>query len=65
MKFKIVSDSSSNIFSFPGVSFASVALKINTASAEYVDDENIDGALVGGASLKEDSFIEMIDNLLE
>lgn len=32
---------------------------------EYVDDENIDGALVGGASLKEDSFIEMIDNLLE
>ena len=32
---------------------------------EYVDDENIDGALVGGASLKADSFIEMIDNLLE
>lgn len=32
---------------------------------EYVDDENIDGALVGGASLKVDSFIEMIDNLLE
>ncbi len=32
---------------------------------EYVDDQNIDGALVGGASLKEDSFIEMIDNLLE
>lgn len=32
---------------------------------EYVDDSNIDGALVGGASLKEESFIEMIDNLLE
>ena len=32
---------------------------------EYVNDENIDGALVGGASLKADSFIEMIDNLLE
>ena len=44
MKFKIVSDSSANIFSFPGVSFASVALKINTASAEYVDDENLDVA---------------------
>ena len=42
MKFKIVSDSSSNIFSFPGVSFASVPLKINTAEAEYVDDENLD-----------------------
>ena len=44
MKFKIVSDSSSNIFQFPGVSFASVALKINTAGAEYVDDENLDVA---------------------
>ena len=44
MKFKIVSDSSSNIFQFPGVAFASVALKINTASAEYVDDENLDVA---------------------
>ena len=32
---------------------------------EYVDDENIDGALVGGASLKPDSFIQMIDNLLD
>ena len=34
MKFKIVSDSSSNIFSFPGVAFASVPLKINTAAAK-------------------------------
>ncbi len=32
---------------------------------EYVDDQNIDGALVGGASLKAESFIQMIDNLLE
>ena len=46
MKFKIVSDSSSNIFAFPGVSFASVALKINTANAEYVDDENLDVAMM-------------------
>ena len=44
MKFKIVSDSSSNILAFPGVSFASVPLKINTAAAEYVDDENLDVA---------------------
>lgn len=44
MKFKIVSDSSSNVRSFPGVSFASVPLKINTAAAEYVDDENLDVA---------------------
>ena len=44
MKFKIVSDSSSNILSFSGVPFASVPLKINTAAAEYVDDENLDVA---------------------
>ena len=44
MKFKIVSDSSANIFRVPGVEHASVPLKINTASAEYVDDENLDVA---------------------
>ena len=44
MRFKIVSDSSANIFQFSGVNFASVALKINTASTEYVDDENLDVA---------------------
>jgi hypothetical protein len=30
---------------------------------EYLDDEHIDGALVGGASLKPESFIEMIENI--
>ena len=30
---------------------------------EYLDDEHIDGALVGGASLKAESFIEMIENI--
>ena len=30
---------------------------------EYLEDENIDGALVGGASLKAESFIEMIENI--
>lgn len=32
---------------------------------EYLDDENIDGALVGGASLQADSFIEMVNNIEE
>lgn len=32
---------------------------------EYLDDDNIDGALVGGASLKADSFIEMITSIEE
>ena len=30
---------------------------------EYLDDDNIDGALVGGASLEAKSFIEMINNI--
>lgn len=42
MKFKIVSDSASNVFSLPGVDYASVPLKIITAQAEYVDDESLD-----------------------
>lgn len=42
MKFKIVSDSASNVFSLPGVDYASVPLKIITTQAEYVDDENLD-----------------------
>lgn len=44
MKFKIVSDSSSNIFSFPGVDHVSVPLRINAGEKEYVDDENLDVA---------------------
>ena len=44
MKFKIVSDSSSNVLQFPGVSFSSVPLTINTAAAEYIDDECLDVA---------------------
>lgn len=39
---KIVADSSSNVFTLEGVSFASVPLKIITAQAEYVDDEKLD-----------------------
>jgi len=32
---------------------------------EYLDDEHIDGALIGGASLNAESFIEMITNVEE
>lgn len=42
MKIKIVTDSSSNMFSLPGVEFASVPLKIITQEREFVDDENLD-----------------------
>ncbi len=41
MNIKIVSDSSSNIFSLPGVNFTSVPLKINAGEKEYVDNENL------------------------
>lgn len=46
MKYKIVADSSSNLFSLSDVDFASVPLKIITEEAEYVDDTDLDVALM-------------------
>lgn len=42
MKYKIVSDSSSNCFHLEGISYTSVPLKIVTQSKEYVDNEALD-----------------------
>lgn len=44
MKFKIVSDSSSNILSFAGVPYTTVPLKIITNDREYIDDAALDVA---------------------
>lgn len=44
MKFKIVSDSSSNLFFMEDVAYASVPLKVITAQKEYVDDPALDVA---------------------
>lgn len=44
MKFKIVSDSSSNTLAFDGAPFASVPLKVITKDKEYVDDVTLDVA---------------------
>lgn len=44
MKFKIVSDSASNVLEFAGVDFSGVPLKIITAQAEYVDDADLNVA---------------------
>lgn len=44
MNVKIVSDSSSNLFSVPGVPFASVPLKIIAGDKEYVDNDQLDVA---------------------
>ena len=43
-KVKIVSDSSSDVFSLSTVDFASVPLTIRTASKEFVDDSSLDTA---------------------
>lgn len=42
MEYKIISDSSSNVFSLPGADFASVPLKINAGGREYVDTPDLD-----------------------
>lgn len=44
MQFKIVSDSSSNVLSLPGIDFSSVPLRINAGEKEYVDDDRLDVA---------------------
>lgn len=42
MNYKIITDSSCNVFSFEGVDYASVPLKISTQSREYVDLPDLD-----------------------
>ena len=44
MNYKLVADSSANVFSMSGVAYASVPMKIITTQAEYVDDPNLDVA---------------------
>ncbi|MBQ8280270.1 MAG: DegV family protein [Roseburia sp.] len=44
MKIKIISDSSSNMYSMDGVDFASVPLRIVTNEKEYVDNTELDVA---------------------
>lgn len=52
MKYKIVADSSSNVFEIAQVEYTSVPLKIITDKKEYVDDKDLD-------------IIEMIEDLAE
>ncbi len=42
MKYKIVADSSANVYSLADVAFSSVPLKILTSSQEYVDNSRLD-----------------------
>lgn len=42
MKFKLVADSSANVFSMPDVAYSSVPMKIITTQKEYVDTPELD-----------------------
>lgn len=42
MKIKLIADSSANKYSFDGVDFATVPLKILAGEKEYIDDETLD-----------------------
>ena len=44
MRYKLVADSSANVFAMSGVDYASVPMKIITTQAEYVDDTALDVA---------------------
>lgn len=44
MSYKIVSDSSSNLFDLDGIDYATVPLKIIAGEREFVDDRNLDVA---------------------
>lgn len=44
MTYKLVADSSANVYSMPAVAYASVPLKINTAKDEFLDDGTLDVA---------------------
>ena len=45
MSFKIVSDSSSDLYTLSGIDYESAPLKIITDQKEYVDDTNLDDYL--------------------
>lgn len=49
MHYKIISDSSSNVFTIPGVDYTTVPMKIIAGSAEYVDTPELDlGGMIHG-----------------
>lgn len=46
MRYKIIADSSSNLYEFPGISYTSVPLKIISSEKEYVDAPGLDVSLM-------------------
>ncbi len=46
MRYKVIADSSSNLFEFPGLNYASVPLKIISGDKEYVDAPGLDVPLM-------------------
>lgn len=66
MNYKIVADSSSNVFRLPDVSFASVPLKIMTSAHEYVDDAHLDvGEMVATLKAEKAPATTSCPNMME
>lgn len=66
MNYKIVADSSCNLFRLPDVDFASVPLKILTSTREYVDDAHLDvGEMVATLKAEKTAATTSCPNMIE
>ncbi len=66
MKYKIVADSSCNIFQLPDVSFTSVPLKVLSGSTEYVDTPELDvGEMVATLKAEKAAATTSCPNMME
>lgn len=66
MKYKIVADSSSNIYQLPDVAYASVPLRILSSNREYVDDNQLDvGEMVATLKAEKSAATTSCPNMAE
>jgi len=66
MKYKIIADSSCNIFQLPDVDFTSVPLKVLSGGTEYVDDVHLDvGEMVATMKAEKAAASTSCPNMLE
>ena len=66
MKYKIVADSSCNLFSLPDVDFTSVPLKVLSGNREYVDNAHLDvGEMVATLKAEKAAASTSCPNMLE
>lgn len=66
MKYKIVADSSSNVYRLPDVAYTTVPLKILSASEEYTDDDRLDvGNMVAHLKAQKTAATTSCPNMME